>query len=34
MSVPTVKTHLRHVFETLDISNRAQLTARAVQHKR
>ena len=34
MSVPTVKTHLRHIFDKLAINNRAQLVVVAVDHNR
>jgi DNA-binding CsgD family transcriptional regulator len=31
MSVPTVKSHLTHVFTKLDVTNRAELAAVAAQ---
>ena len=34
MSVPTVKTHLRHIFAKLAIDNRSQLVAEVAQHTR
>ncbi len=34
MSVPTVKTHLRHIFAKLEIDNRSQLVAEVSQHNR
>jgi predicted ATPase/class 3 adenylate cyclase/DNA-binding CsgD family transcriptional regulator len=34
ISVPTVKTHLRHIFAKLGIDNRSQLTAQVAQRKR
>jgi DNA-binding CsgD family transcriptional regulator len=34
MSVPTVKTHLRHIFDKLAINNRAQLVVVVVDHNR
>ena len=34
MSVPTVKTHLRHIFAKLRIDNRSQLVAEVAQHTR
>jgi len=34
VSVPTVKTHLRHIFAKLAIDNRAQLVAVAADHER
>jgi predicted ATPase/class 3 adenylate cyclase/DNA-binding CsgD family transcriptional regulator len=34
ISVPTVKTHLRHIFAKLGIDNRSQLVAEVAQHKR
>jgi DNA-binding CsgD family transcriptional regulator len=34
ISVPTVKTHLRHIFAKLGIDNRAQLVAEVSQHSR
>jgi DNA-binding CsgD family transcriptional regulator len=34
MSVPTVKTHLRHIFDKLAITNRSQLVVAVVDHNR
>ena len=34
MSVPTVKTHLRHIFVKLEIDNRSQLVTEVAKHKR
>jgi DNA-binding CsgD family transcriptional regulator len=34
MSVPTVKTHLRHIFAKLEIDNRTQLVAELAKNKR
>ena len=34
MSVPTVKTHLRHIFVKLEIDNRSQLVAEVANNKR
>jgi DNA-binding CsgD family transcriptional regulator len=34
MSVPTVKTHLRHIFDKLAISNRAQLVGAVIDRNR
>jgi DNA-binding CsgD family transcriptional regulator len=34
MSVPTVKTHLRHIFVKLEIDNRSQLVTEAAKNKR
>ncbi len=34
MSVPTVKTHLRHIFAKLAIDNRSQLVAEVAQRTR
>jgi DNA-binding CsgD family transcriptional regulator len=34
MSVPTVKTHLRHVFAKLGIDNRSQLVTVVTEHDR
>ena len=33
ISVPTVKTHLRHIFVKLEIDNRSQLAAKVTQHR-
>jgi DNA-binding CsgD family transcriptional regulator len=34
MSVPTVKTHLRHIFVKLEIDNRSQLVTEVAKHER
>ena len=34
ISVPTVKTHLRHIFVKLEIDNRSQLVAELAKNKR
>jgi DNA-binding CsgD family transcriptional regulator len=34
MSVPTVKTHLRHIFAKLEIDNRSQLVAELAKNQR